>query len=409
MKKFKKIAALLTAAVIATSTLAQDAFATGDTAYCVGITYKHTLSDGTVKIGNFKTNAQDAKANYITISGMTALWTSTPTKTKLNNHIDDTVLFLNSHANHNRIYFVNEDTGIDCSIDVGSSDSTTVGLNDITFSNSKLISFVGCETGLTVSGGYNLAEKAVQKGADTALGFNHTISSTSTNGSNWLNAYNGYLAEGRNVSYSVIHATSDIGGINLGTYAVVKGFPGTTIAPISYSTNNFEYTLNIPVKFNGKDELMVSDESIDLIVDEIISQDKTFNTGDYKLTQNIFSSEYKTGFIQFDYYIGNKIKTDRSYYVYIENGVATELLYSLSGNEKNINAIDENCIIDRVNKYVEPESIIISHKINTKSIKEHLVEYSYSYKTNELTYSETVFYTDETLGVIMDDYIEERI
>lgn len=71
--------------------------------------------------------------------------------------------------------------------------------------------------------------------------------------------------------------------------------------------------------------------------------------------------------------------------------------------------VDENDIIERVNKHVEPESIIISHKINTKSIKEHLVEYSYSYKNNALTYSETVFYTDETLGAIMDDYVEERI
>lgn len=119
---------------------------------------------------------------------MTALWTSTPTKTKLNNHIDDTVLFLNSHANSQAIYFINENTGIDCDIKVGSSDSNTVGLNDITFSNSKLISFIGCETGKTVTGG-NLAEKAVQKGADTAIGFNHTISSRTGTGPNWLNAF----------------------------------------------------------------------------------------------------------------------------------------------------------------------------------------------------------------------------
>ena len=341
---------------------------------------------------------------------MTALWTSTPTKTKLNNHMDDTVLFLNSHANSQAMYFINENTGIDCDIKVGSGDSNTVGLNDITFSNTKLISFIGCETGKTVTGD-NLADKAVQKGADTAIGFNHTISSRTGKGPDWLNAFNGYLAQGRNVSYSIIHATSDIGGTNLGTYAVVKGFPGTTIAPISYTKNNMENTLDIPVKFyeKGKEEIAVSGESIDLIVNKITLQDKTFNTNSYKLTQNIFSSEYRTGFIQFDYYIGERIKTDRSYYVYIENGIATELLYSLAGLEKNIEEVSEKNIIESVNRYVAPKSIVNNHKINTKSIKEQLVEYNYSYKNNALIYSETVFYTDESSGAIIDNYFAEEI
>lgn len=62
MKKFKKILALFTTAVMATSTLTTSVFATGDTAYCVGIDYYHTSSSGSTTTGNFKTNAQNAKA-----------------------------------------------------------------------------------------------------------------------------------------------------------------------------------------------------------------------------------------------------------------------------------------------------------------------------------------------------------
>lgn len=406
MKRFKKILTSILAIGIFV-THATTVYATGDTAYCIGVNYSDS---DTETYGDFRTNATNAKSYYNNISGMTALYSSTPTKAKINSHINDTVVFLNSHSNYDHIRFVNDaaSTPFDCGVRIGSGNTKYVGLDDNTLSNAKLISFVGC---LTAESGHstNLVSNAVAKGADTAVGFSDTISSRTSKGKEWLNAYNGYLAQGRNVAYSIYNATSDCPDSNLGNSATIGGFPGTTIGPITYDRSNSGVTLNITVDFETGDKLYVSEQSLNSIIDQIKKVDDSFNIKEYRVTQNIFSTEYKTGLIKFDYYIEDLIKTNKSYVVFIENGIAKKLTYSLSAYAKNTTDVNEASLLTRIGKFSVPKSLIISNNIDSKEVVEHITEYNYDYKTNSLTYSETVFYLEESSGVIIDDYIEELI
>ena len=407
MNKIKKILATTLAAATICVTNATTAFATGSTGICIGVNYIDSVNSN---YGNFRTNASNAKSKYNSISGMTALWYATPTKTKISNHINDTVVFLNSHANYDHIRFVNDTDSptFDCGVKINSGNTKYVGLDDQTLSNTKLISFVGC---LTAESGHstNLVSNAVAKGADTAVGFTDTIHSRSSDGPSWLNAYNEYLAQGRNVGYSIYHATSDYSNSDLGTYASIGGFPGTTIASATYSSSGTGVSIDIPVEFDEKEELTLCNGSIELIANKIREYDASFDSKEYRVTQNIFSREYKTGIVKFDYYIGDFIKTNRAYVVYIEDGIAKEFTYSLTGYERNSNTVNEEELVRKIHTYSAPESIINTHKLNSKEIVKHTVEYTYNYKTNELSYSESVFYYDEPGGVVVDDYFEEKI
>ena len=410
MKNLKKgiFSILASVAIVATHgatafAATDSAYATTSTAICVGVDYHE--KDGN-KPFDYTPNAKKAKEKYNTISGMTALYTSTPTKASLNVGIKKNVVFLNSHGNYNRMKFVNEQKNpkVYTGISTGVVDDEFLNINNVSLSNVKLISFVGCKTaddGHTT----NITSKAVSRGAATAVGFSDVINSTHEDGKKWLETYNDCLAQGMIVYWSMVAASEEAPTSDLVNYVRLKGNPNTRIAPQASSKNvDGETQLNISIEFEPDKNMTIRKSSIEKIVEEIKKQDPSFDYNQYKMTQNIICKEQKYGLVKFDYYINGVIKTDKSYIVAIEKGIATKLLFSLSDYRKAVDNIDEKTIITKKNNFREPESIISTNGIISKSIEKHNQEYIYRYKTNTLTYLETVFYDDE--GVIVSEFNE---
>lgn len=83
-----------------------------------------------------------------------------------------------------------------------------------TATNQKLITFAGCNTaggnkdGSSSSSDSNITKRAVDRGADAAVGWTTTVSAGSH--TNWLKRYNDALAEGETLSQAISHANSYI-------------------------------------------------------------------------------------------------------------------------------------------------------------------------------------------------------
>lgn len=83
-----------------------------------------------------------------------------------------------------------------------------------TAKNQKLITFAGCNTaggnknGGSTSTNNNIVKRAVDRGADVAVGWTTTVSAGSH--TNWLKRYNNALADGKSVSQAINAANSYI-------------------------------------------------------------------------------------------------------------------------------------------------------------------------------------------------------
>lgn len=408
MKTFKRrITGAVLSGIIAASTMICSASAYASTAASFGIKYYDTSSSTTYD--DFTTNAINAKNAYASIAaiGSNSVRYS-PTTTTLNNRITEDVVFLNSHANvhHMRFKFYNNsNVYTDVKLGDSSASSPDVNISNKNLSGVYLISFVGCLTG---SGSSNITKSAVSSGAHCALGFTDEISSRSTNGKNWLISYNNYLAQGKTVTYAVSHATVAYPSSNLGDYAVIEGSGSTTIAAPSSKgvEKNLISEINLPLEFENRENLTVNEDSIEALTKQMYTSIPNFDSKKYKIEQNMFQSDSKTGIVKYNYYIDNTIKTNKAYVVYIEEGVAKEILYSLADYKKDICKVDENSLIEKVSKFQKPESITKSCEGETKNILNDYIEYIYDYKTDELMYCETAYYYDSADDVIIDDVNE---
>lgn len=150
-----------------------------------------------------------------------------------------------------------------------------------------------------------------------------------------------------------------------------------------------------------------SDEISD-VIDKIKESEENFDISNYRLTYRIVNDESKSGVISLNYYINDKIRTNKIYSINFENYKLGKL--ELAGiNEENIKNIDNtdiNLINTKISEFESNKSSIIFKEIpefytkeptlNTdKSLtKDNLSElvkdfneyYYYDYNTNKLLY-----------------------
>ena len=92
--------------------------------------------------------------------------------------------------------------------------------------------------------------------------------------------------------------------------------------------------------------------------------------------------------------------------MYIKNGIAKELLYSLTDLKDNAKRTDEDSLLKKYYSFKIPESISDKLNVSAENIESVVSEYKYDYKTDIMMYCETIFYRDSLYGVIMSDSIE---
>lgn len=411
-KSTKRIlSAVITATTLATA-LNTSIFAVttaNRTAACFGNKYHESSTTTVAQAHNFETNAVNAKNAYAQISDVTAT-RYTPTASNLNSKLNSNIVFLNSHASQHSMTFkfFNNSVYTVTTIGDGTSQDVSVDISDIDLSNVELISFVGCKSAV---GTTNITTTAISQGAKVAIGFKDTIESRSSQGKAWLKSYNSYLAQGCPVSQAVFNATNDNPTSDLGTDVLIRGNGGITIANStntaarSVTAKNGSVNISVPIELQSiKNKMYINDEDVTALAEKVADYYPEFNSEEFKVTQNIFNEETKTGYVSFDYYIDDTIRTDKAYLIYIENGIAKEIVYSLDGYNNTRTVTNENSVISRMNAFAAPTSVVNTKNIARENVVSNEVKYIYSYKTDELTYLETVFY--EADGVIIDEVNE---
>jgi hypothetical protein len=146
------------------------------------------------------------------------------------------VVFLNGHASYDSLLLgdtidSNEyKCGVYYGMDFTSSTTgyTYAGLQSRDLSGVRLISFVGCETATTSD---NLCTRAVDGGADVALGFADNITSRSTEGQLWLRKFNDALVFGCTIREAVDYADGWAPTSNLRNHRQIEGDDSVTITP----------------------------------------------------------------------------------------------------------------------------------------------------------------------------------
>lgn len=82
--------------------------------------------------------------------------------------IESGVVFLCGHANSEEIWWEDSSDNY-CFVRTGSNSSNDVGLNNVNYTGTSLVTFAGCETAMGPA--ENLTTKAVDRGSTAALGW----------------------------------------------------------------------------------------------------------------------------------------------------------------------------------------------------------------------------------------------
>lgn len=393
MKLLKRLSAI-GLAIAVSMTLSVNAFAATKTALCIGVDYESSSKDE----GDYRTNAATAKAAYSKINGMSATLYYTPIYTNVLNHMNDNVIFLNSHSNPTQIIFSYKvSTGkyksvvIDTTQSYPTGDNTFIALNTLNMSNVQLITFAGCNTADRGYANTNLIATAYASGAKCAVGFTDKISSTSTAGAGWLKTYNESLASGDVVGRAINKASTAYPTSTLGSYVYMMGSGNN----ITSSSSSEIMMLDGTQTTMSANDFLSSNQSIN---DFMRSYDETFNGNEYKYHVNIFDEATQTGIVIFNHYINDNIITNKAYVVYIENGYVVDV--SKSNTDTSVN---ENFIYEKATAFSSrPETYSLPISGEIIETDEH---YEYDYNTDELRYVKTVYTLDE-FGCIADNTIE---
>ena len=430
MKKFKRIPriiatalSLLVAVGIGTSTPASAATTANKYAYSVGVDHGFVWPWSSDSSGDFTPNVNYACTAYGMISNVSSYKNYQPTYTYMrgnnangNRRIASDIVFLNGHGNSDCIAFNHDNdwgdyaTGVYINNDYDSTSGYEyAGFCSTNMNSCDHISLVGCST--ASNGDTNITWKAVDKGANSALGFTDSINSRTSDGKGWLQKYNDALANGYTISRCLTYANSFYSSSNLGTYAKIYGSSLNTVASSSKSSSNelTNVTTNIPLsRLNNvvDSEIMIESKQIELILSKIKNIDSSFEANDYKMTINMFAPQDGNGMITFSYYIGENIKTNKAYIAVIENNtvveiiannVVTDMLNSKIPVNINVEAMENAVIQHQKNNDIESKACSVQ---NITSINNN---YYFDFITNELRYEGTVFYENVAAdNVIMD-------
>lgn len=400
MKLFKRLSAIGVAVAMA-ATFATNVSAANRTAYSIGVKYYQSLS--ATSYDDFVTSASNAQSAYSKISDITSSRTQYPTTTALKNHINDNVIFLNSHANYDHIAFKYKNSsgtyvqnGYIMGKDTNTTDgSSYIGLSGRSMSNVELITFAGCKTA-NENTGNNITATAVARGAKCAVGFTEEIVSRNTAGKAWLKSYNNYLASGCNIGEAVSKATKDNSTSNLGKYVNIYGYGAGKITTSAAKAAEFS---------GGVGNVVTSEEilgSESALLNFMQSYDSNFNNDEYKYYVNIFNKETNTGMVVFNHYINDQIITNKSYVICIENGYLTDVLKSNVDNKADEAKVSEQAAMFSAQPATVTYSGVEGEIYKTEEF------YEYDYATNELKFTRVEYTMGET-GEIIENITETVI
>lgn len=395
-------------------------------AYSIGVDHGFEWPLSNALTGDFTPQVDYACTAYGMISGVSSYKNYTPTVTYMQGNNPDgirriasDIVFLNGHGNYDNMAFNHDNnggvyaTGVYIGSDGAPSSSgyTYVGLNSTDMSTCDHISFVGCKT--AANGDTNLTNKAVSKGATSALGFTDSIHVQNTDGRGWLDKYNDALANNYTISRSIAYASEFYPNADPGDLAKIYGDSSNTVASSTRSISNEIITNNsnllsipasivVPALDNTVDAEIPDNPFFSEIITKIMKIDSTFTASDYKITVNMFAPQDGNGMIKFKYYIDGDISTNKAYIAYIENNeiiditcseVATEMLSSPSNISTSTINPTEEMITAAVSQHkqnnVSVQGIEDSLSYNIVKIDD---TYKYDYANNELRYEKTIFY-----------------
>lgn len=447
MKKLTRRLLIFTLTFAMLFSMCGNAFAVdANRTYSIGCKYVGGQHDG----DDCTPNVNNAYLNYSKMPYYSSFKSTMPTSSSMTKIFEDSglrmighkVAFLNGHANWSCMVFqAKNETAYRTGIYYGEDGARTnewgsfgfAGIQSTNLNYSKLMTLVGCKTANTEKTTYNIAYNAHAKGSDTVVGFKTTIYSRPAQGQNWCNAYNYFLRLGHSVQSALILATEKYGiGNNLSQYHIY-GSTATTITAKTAAKSSSEIApshllddimyvkdINVPMDTESmKDccEVSVADSGIDLsgIIKGIKEIDDTFNPNDYKVTINIYAPQEKTGVITFNYCIGNKILTNKTYSIPIINNTANQILINkmFISNEKaksgKLVSHDDklsNELLSLVENFENQgkNNVMSENNINGK-IESHDQNYIYDYHSDVLYYQDALCYEEpELYDTIVDKY-----
>lgn len=436
----QKMFSLFLAIVMMLGMVVPSYYADSKYAYSIGVHHSRRDEDS----GDFTPNVNYAAKVYALISNISGSYKNyNPTIDYMRGNsangsrrIASKIVFLNGHGNNSLIAFSQNSKGDDYKTGVHYDEDFTssstgigyVGINSTDMSGVDLISFVGCST---AEGRDNLASRAVDQGATTAVGFTESIHSRNSSGPDWLRKYNDCLANGHSVRKAINYATSLYPSSDLGDYAIIYGSEYNSVR----STSSKELEENVPMQelVSYDMDITMNSQNTDImrslsnseiavpqkLIQKIIEIDKNFNANNYKVSVNIYNDN-NDGLMKLTYYIDGKIKTNKVYIAIIENGVITGIndtikSHNLVNPYRNDNDLmSEQEIIEKVNRFNEQEylsnkSIQNTERMSLDKIKEESGEFVYDYNTNELKYIHSKFVISEKLDGAIVDQSEEII
>ncbi len=386
------------------------------------VTYAYSIGTKWSDTVDYTGNVAGAMGAYIGMNNLLSYSSFKPTASFIrsnnpngNRIIASKIVFLNGHANFQRIYFNHMNnstymTGICTGNDKSDEGYTFAGLNSTDMSTCKLITFAGCYTGYLGSDYKCLAEKAVARGAKTAVGWRQTIYSLYTEGKNWLYIYNDSISDGMSVSASIRAAANAYPTDEMTTYVQIAGSPTTAFATASLVDGP-------SVELENMENLEATDFNNTTILTALNEFDSTINLSDYKVSVNMFDQVNGDGFVVFTYYINGEIKTNKAYICHIEGNKLSYIVDSLEEGNGEVsvasadsisNSLTQKEIVSKVNAHKNSKVAKASSE-NLVTLEEYKEVYFYDYKTNKLTYREYSAHNDTKLNVIIPQVTETEL
>jgi hypothetical protein len=270
--------------------------------------------------------------------------TSTP-------RMESKILFFDGHGNSQCVAFnykkKNGDykTGVYYGEDFDSSTGYKyAGIKSYDFTKVKLATFAGCKT---AEGTDNITKRAVDEGAETAIGWKKSVGTVSF--TKWLARYTNELALGKSVKEAVDYTNGFTYTDNDVKTVVIKGNENLTITSskssiASYSSNDSIGERKISNRKEVREEVKAIDLNIDVTLDSdkydyeaiataIKSVNPQFNLKEYEIY--VTKREDKSSVIDLVYKIGD-FETNSSYTVLINDGKAKQII------DNTINADKQN-------------------------------------------------------------------
>lgn len=313
-----------------------------------------------------------------------------------------------------------------------------VGLKNRNMSNTKVITFVGCNTA-NRDHNDNLARTAVNSGAHAAVGWRYNL----VINFGWLKVYNYALGSGSSVIEAIRKAHASYDGYNIDVYWDALGNQNSKIT--TTTTDNI-YEPSVKEQFSSEkliaksfiektDDYLVATSDIselyktfqidkvdipkyDIIYKEDAEKysdefknlfyeislfDKDFNIKDYKLIYKLIDEKRGYGFVQLVYFLDENIQTNKSYTVYFD-GYKTESAF-ISGikmkNLKNINNVSMIGLQEKIDRFERNEL----NNIKQKETEVDYPNYFYDYNTQKLIYK----YADDNSYLDNKLFIEKEI